>query len=253
MAERKMPSKENGETVVQGDKVMVVDYPSNANAKKMQNAAAKEKDEPEKASVPEGYEKPPEGKSLDKIVSGKVVARKKGIGRKIVDTFTGGESMDVVGNYLVFDVALPALKNLVSDMVSQGIERALFGESARRGAATRTIGRSFTNYGSYSSKSPTGRAGESDSPRSLGSRSRAVHDFREIVLENRGEAEEVIDTLREAVQQYQVATVGDLYDLVGVTPKFTDQKWGWSDLRDAGVERVRDGYLLRLPRTEPLD
>ena len=38
-----------------------------------------------------------------------------------------------------------------------------------------------------------------------------------------------------------------------VTVNFTDNKYGWKDLSSASVSRVRDGYLLNLPRTVLLD
>lgn len=87
----------------------------------------------------------------------------------------------------------------------------------------------------------------------MSQRGRARHDFDEIVLDERAEAEEVIDKLYEVVSRYEFATVADLYDLVGLPSNHTDHKWGWSDLRGAGVSRIRDGYLLDLPDPEPLD
>ena len=83
--------------------------------------------------------------------------------------------------------------------------------------------------------------------------SRARHDFDEIILETRGEAEEVLSHLVDLTIDYQQATVADLYDLVGITSNFTDNKYGWTDLRSASVTRVRDGYLINLPRTQILD
>jgi hypothetical protein len=81
-----------------------------------------------------------------------------------------------------------------------------------------------------------------------------MHDFNEIVLESRGEAEQVIDQLIEIISQYQAASVADLYALVGVTSAYTDGKYGWTDLRGAGVSHVRGGlYLLNLPKPIPLD
>jgi hypothetical protein len=72
-------------------------------------------------------------------------------------------------------------------------------------------------------------------------------------LATRVEAEEVIDRLFDVVSRYETATVADLYEMVGVTGNYTDDKWGWTDLRGASVQRVRNGYLLDLPRPEPLD
>ena len=80
-----------------------------------------------------------------------------------------------------------------------------------------------------------------------------MHDFNEIILGTRVEAEEVIDRLFDLLSKYDNASVADLYELVGITANFTDEKWGWTDLRGASVAKVRNGYLLDLPRPEPLD
>jgi hypothetical protein len=82
---------------------------------------------------------------------------------------------------------------------------------------------------------------------------RAKHDFDEVVLESRGEAEEVLSNLVDSIIDYGQATVADFYDLVGIATNFVDGKWGWTDLRNASVSRVRGGYLINLPRTQPLD
>lgn len=81
-----------------------------------------------------------------------------------------------------------------------------------------------------------------------------MHDFGEIVLSSRGEAEEVLDQLIEIISQYQQASVSDLYAMVGISPAYTDQKYGWTDLRGANAQPVRGGsYLLNLPQPHPLD
>jgi hypothetical protein len=54
------------------------------------------------------------------------------------------------------------------------------------------------------------------------------------------------------VSQYEQATVNDLYELVGVSGNFTDENYGWTDIRGAGITRIRGGYLLDLPKAELL-
>ncbi len=81
---------------------------------------------------------------------------------------------------------------------------------------------------------------------------RSNQDFDEIILATRAEAEEVIQRLFDLVSQYQQATVSDLLELVDITGNHTDHKWGWTDLAGAGVTKVRNGYLLDLPRPEPI-
>ena len=93
---------------------------------------------------------------------------------------------------------------------------------------------------------------QSGPQRVMSRQARARHDFDEIILESRTEAEEVIDKLYEVISRYESATVADLYQLVGLSSSHTDYKWGWTDIRGAGVSRSRDGYVLDLPEPIPL-
>ena len=67
------------------------------------------------------------------------------------------------------------------------------------------------------------------------------------------QAKEKAYTLDDLIDQYGVVSVADLYDLVGLTStNYTDNKYGWTDLRHAEVRRDRDGYLLRMPKATPI-
>ena len=57
----------------------------------------------------------------------------------------------------------------------------------------------------------------------------------------------------ELIETYGQVTVGDLYDIVGITGEHTDELYGWLNVGTAKAERVRDGYLLRLPKALPID
>ncbi|FAA01395.1 MAG TPA: hypothetical protein [Siphovirus UK_ancient_CT89] len=46
------------------------------------------------------------------------------------------------------------------------------------------------------------------------------------------------------------ATVGDLYGMAGISQTYTDENWGWRDLRGARAVRARNGYILDLPKPE---
>jgi len=190
----------------------------------------------------------PEDRKLEKVVTGSVKKQKRSFSKKLAETFLEDDTKSV-GSYIFHDVLIPAAKAMISDMVGGGIEMLLFGE--KRGRNTRREGnRSFTSYGSY--YRPTGRDRDSKD-RDISRVGRARHNFDEIVLETRGEAEEVLSHLVDLIIDYNQATVADLYDLVGINGDFTDNKYGWTDLRNASVSRVRGGYLINLPRTQPLD
>ena len=206
-----------------------VNYPSNTHKNP--------KDEPEK-------------KKVEQVVQA-ATQRKKPLGRRIAETMTGDDAHSV-GSYILFEVIIPAAKSMISDATSQGVERMLFGE-VRRGRPSTTRGPAYTSYNRYSS-SPGGRAFEPDGPRrDISRRARVNHDFQEIILESRGEGEMVLENLGNLLDTYGMATVSDMYDLVGITGNFTDNKWGWTDLRGAEVRRVREGYLLNMPRPVALD
>ena len=59
--------------------------------------------------------------------------------------------------------------------------------------------------------------------------------------------------LEDMIDQYDIASVADLYDLVGIVGSYTDNKYGWTSVRSARIERVRDGYVIRMPKALPLD
>jgi hypothetical protein len=200
------------------EKRVRVDYPSNS-----------------KKAQAEGEEKP----KVEKVVEGTVVQRKKGLGAKFREAFMVEDSGSVLV-YIVQEVLVPAAKNTILEVFSQGLERSLYGET-RRQSQTRPGG--YTAY--HRAREPYSAGG-----RELSRQARATHDFRDVILTTRGDAEEVIDSLKELADRYNCASVQDLYDLVGVTGEYTDNKWGWyaEDFRRAGVRPVRGGYLLELPR-----
>lgn len=187
-----------------------------------------------------------EDREVKRVTSSDPVRRKKSLRKQFSETFVGGDAKTAV-RYVIFDVLIPAARDMIVDAGTAGIEKLIFGDSRRRGGSTPP------------QSGPTGivsyhRMGHQSSPqRAMSRRARGRHDFDEIVLTSRTEAEEVIDRLFDLVSRYESATVADLYELVGLASAHTDQKWGWKDLRGSGVSRVRDGYLLDLPEPQPLD
>lgn len=220
---------------------MVENYPSNSNSNNEEPKAKKVKTVEETST-----------KKVERVTVNAVVRRKKPWLKRFSESFMGDDAQ-TVGNYIMVDVLLPAAKDAVADAVSQGIEKMLFGEpsSRRRSAGNRSIGgsSSHVSYNRYSGNSQIAKTG----PKQISQRARANHDFDEIVLATRVEAEEVIDNLYALIDNYDVATVADLYGMVGQTGSYTDEKWGWNDLRGTSISRVKGGYLLDIPRPNYLD
>jgi len=206
-------------------KIIKMEYPANSHTKK--------------------NEKKEERVKQNKVVTGAVVKQKKSLSKRLTETFLG-DDIDNVASYVIHDILVPAAKNTITDLITGGLEMMLFGEV--RGSRTkRDKDRSHVSYSNYY------KAEHRDQSRNASNRNRAAHDFDDIVLTTRGEAEEVLSHLVDLTIDYGMASVADLYDLVGITSNFTDNKFGWADLNSASVQRVRKGYMIHLPKTITLD
>lgn len=195
-----------------------------------------------------------EEKKVEKVTTGRVVVRKKSLGRRFVDIFVLGDARSVRETVFI-DVIMPAIKDTLADAASQMVEQILFGQS--RSAARRTGyrpssgGSGYVSYNRYTNNATAART-EATRP-AISQRGRAMHDLQEIVLENRRDAMAVIESLQEIIEQYDMAPVSDFYKLVGENATHADEKWGWTDLTEATVVRRDGGYTFDLPKPEPLN
>lgn len=183
-----------------------------------------------------------EKKKIDKVVRGNVKTKKKSEIKKFTDIFLS-EDVDDVKSYIMFDVLIPAVKKAISDIVVNGIDMLLYGET---GHTKKSSTGSKVSYRSYYER-------ERDRHPSSRSSVRGGYDFYDITLDNRGEAEEVLARMDDLMDTYGIVSVADLYDLVGEPSNYTDNKYGWTDIRNASVVRTRDGYMLKLPKALPIN
>ena len=180
---------------------------------------------------------------IEKIVSGGVKEKKKNSIEKFKDVLIQ-EDAKKVKSYIFMDVLVPALKKAISDIVSNGINMILYGEGGRpKNGGSSYIGSSKVSYSGYYTKKEEPRA----------SSKTGSDDYRELIFDNKSEAEIVLSHLEELISVYKVASVADLYDLVGLAGRFTDNKYGWTDVSSARVISVPDGYMLKMPRALPID
>jgi hypothetical protein len=167
--------------------------------------------------------------------------------------FIGGEPKSV-GEFVLGNVLVPAFRDLVANGFQEMIDGMVYGESRHgrgrgyRGPSSMTGGGPYHRMGS----SRVMAGGRVDPREPIPSRASGISEYEDIIFPMRVEATEVLDKLFGVIAEYDAATVRDLYDLVGIRAPYTAEKYGWVDLRDADVRPVRGGYLLDLPRPEPL-
>lgn len=183
----------------------------------------------------------PAGKpKVNKVVAGHVKTKKKNEIRKFADVFISEDAANVK-SYILLDVLVPAIKKAVSDIVTNGIDMILYGETGRTKSHSTASKVSYRSF--YDQK---------DDKRYEPSRVRTSYSYDDIILDSRGEAEDVLARMDELIETYGTASVADLYDLVGVTGNYTDNRYGWTSIRSASVQRVREGYLLKFPKALPI-
>lgn len=210
------------------------DYPSNSHIHKRSEASTLNRTLEHKSK-----------KKVKTIAQAKKV--KKPVGKRIVEEMTGDDTESVL-SYILYDVLIPAAKNTISEMVSGGIQMLLFGESNKDSRIRNDRGRSYVSYQKYYDRDDRDRRDRRHD------RARSRYDFEDIAFDTRAEAEDVLSYLLDCLEEYDLVSVSDFYDIVGMTSEYTDAKWGWYNLSRAGVMKSRHGYFyLQLPRPMALE
>lgn len=181
-----------------------------------------------------------EEKRAEKVVRGKVKTKKNEV-RKLTDIFIS-EDVSNVKNYILMDVIVPAVKKAIYDLVVGTLDMSLYGGrgNGKRPTSDKVSYRDYNGI-SYRDDRSYNRT-----------QTNTGYSYDDIVLETRGEAEAVLSRMDELMETYGIVRVADLYDLVGITGEYTDNNYGWTNIRNADVVRVRDGYKIKMPRALPI-
>lgn len=181
---------------------------------------------------------------LDSVVSKKPTVTKRKGARKLADTFLQ-DDIENVKSYVVSDVIIPTIKELIFNTISNTISMLMFGD-ARGASSFNNRSRPQTRV-SYSRYYDQGRRTEPERETR-----RSGFDYDDITFDNRGDAERVLAAMDEAVDRYGVLSIFDMYDLAGVDAPYTYQNYGWTNIRNARVIQSRGYYIIDMPRALPI-
>lgn len=200
---------------------------------------------PSEVSLPGNTDKAKEGASPEKKVVAKAKVVKKSRIKEALQTFFV-QDLPEIAEHLVVDVAIPAAKNAITDMVTQGIQQLLYGEVDRR--------RPSTGYTSYSSSSRSSYRSSNYRPRERDRepRQQKPTSVDDLVFDTRGEAVDVIEYIAETIEQYGQVSVADLMSSVGIQPRYTDERWGWTTTDAFELRQIREGWLVSADRPDPI-
>lgn len=183
-------------------------------------------------------------KKVEAVISGSAKTRKKTEIQKLTDVFIAEDAHNVK-SYILMEVIVPAVKKAVSDIVTTGIDMILYGESNRSKKNSTASKVSYRNF--YERDKDRVYAGSATDRRN-------GFDYDDILFTARGDAEAVLDAMNDIISQFGTVSVSDFYDLARVpNDNFTMNRYGWTNIGGATAVRVRDGYILKLPRAIPLN
>lgn len=200
-------------------------------------------------------------KEIRRVVKSDLQERKRPLGERVIGLFVSEDVGDVRG-YLLHDVLVPAMKDTISDLVNNGINMVLYGDTRGRASSRYSDSPSYTKYykggASYGSSSRYSSSGSVPFEPDRENRPMTRNDYspyrwQDVIIPSRSEAQDVLAQMIEILQMYDVVSVADLCEMLGMDTVYTDNKYGWVNLDSGTVQQVRGGYLLRLPRPKAIE
>ena len=166
-------------------------------------------------------------KKLGKVTTGNVTVRQQSEVQKLANQFLN-------------DYAIPMLKNGVWSLFSSALSLMIFGEDRSRSTSNNNYIRTRNSYeGYYDSRVNQNRPNNQQ---------RMVQNWQNLTSDSRADMDSILDQMKGAIVEYGQVSIGDLYDLAGITANYTDNKYGWHNLDGAYVKAVPGGYSIVFPK-----
>ena len=181
------------------------------------------------------------------VVKGNIKIKKEPLSRKFSNVFLS-DSVNDVKSYVIFDVILPGIRDLMYSMITNGTDMLIYGHS--RHSAVSKRGTDRENYSKISRGNNIGRSSEP-----VRGNPRNRYSYNDIIFDSRADAREVLDCMHEVLDRFGIVSVADFYELSHAEEcsTYTDNKYGWTNLDNAEVVRDRDGFRIMLPKVDILD
>ena len=176
------------------------------------------------------------------VAKAKVVTKKK---NKLLSSFISDDAV-CIKDYIVDEFLIPLVQKTICDIFEEIPKTIFYGKSGRR-RSSNSDRVSYTKYSSRRDRDRDYRDRDRDSYRRTD-----IFDSTDIIFDSRGEAEKVLAVMDEIMQEYEIVRVADLYDLAGVSCDFPANDYGWTNIRNARVVHVRDGWVIEMPRAVPI-
>jgi len=196
---------------------------------------------------------PTEKKKLEKLVNTQPTKVKRSLISRLVTGVLGPEGLPSIGAYVNEEIVKPAIKNIIVDAVTSGINMVMYGEkNPNRGRSVYPNNHSgYRPNTNYTSRYASSNQRSEREERKI-ARPSARFDVEEYTITERYDAAHVLTALTEHADMYDSVSVAEYYDLIGVPSKFTDNNYGWTieSISQASIVPIRGGYIIKFPPVE---
>lgn len=190
---------------------------------------------------------------FEKAATPKAKTVKKSGAKKLADIFIQGD-VEQVRHTIIYDMIIPAGKHLLMSVAESALRMILFNDQSRVGSyqnpqwynPPQSVSVPRTSYSSFYVRQNAPNAQNQYAPAS-----NYASDCVQ-VFPSRVDAESVLSELRNSLDEYQSVSVGDFYDLIGVSSSYVDFSYGWYELNSAVVRPVPGGFVIDFPKAVPL-
>jgi len=143
---------------------------------------------------------------------------------------------------LFYDVMVPALKSMLADSLSRGVESALWGDSGESDSRS-SRGSRRTNYGGMYGRQSRGRSVRRAEVREVTD----ILELDDIIFDTPEQARYVLDVMKDQIRDYGWCTVAQFLALSGQTNNWNHERYGWFSLKNVSIRRTSDGYYIDFP------
>lgn len=172
--------------------------------------------------------------------------RKASFGRRVLASMFLGDAQSTLDS-VVWESFFPNLRDNIEDSVINGIH-TLFGGRSNRGFGRSRGSSHYVPQSQISRHNPDRALGSRGVPEPRMSREdKQAQNLQVIEIASRPEAEDVLAAMNATIDQYDVITLAEFYQMVRITPDHTDFQFGWEDLGGSKVVHAHGVYFLDLP------
>lgn len=206
-------------------------YPS--NTLKERNKQAQKKEKPDLKCVVSGKSKPVPQSLWSKVFVGIKPA--------------SGQTMK---SFIFDEIVTPLIQRAVVEGVTGAINYLVKGDAYADRKNNSSFGKSYINYNGISS----GKSNSNGSQYVYSGKNSGM-EIENVWFESRVDAQRVLDEMQNVIANYDILTVNGFYDIIGRTNIIdpSNEKFGWSDLRNAYITASRGGWVIHLPHPMPID